>query len=321
MAWVLNLIIFLISCGLLYFAGELIVRGLLRLARYFGVTEFVVAFFIMALASSLPNLFVGISSALRGIPSLSFGDIMGNNMIAMTLAVSLAVLFSPKKEIPSDGRTVQTTAVFTMAAAVLPLLLVSDNILSRTDGLVLVTFFVFYIFWLFSKKERFEKVYEKHESEGLEEAAKAFSDIFRIIIGIVLLLISSQGIIHSATFMSVELNLSYVLVGTLILGLGSALPEIYFAVSSAKKGETSMILGNLMGAVIIPASLVLGIVSIIHPIVIKDLETSAISRIYLILSALFFFFSAKSHSKITITEGIFLFILYILFISTIFLFY
>lgn len=321
MLWFFNIFIFLLSCGLLYYAGELIVKALLRIARFFGVTEFVVAFFIMAFASSLPNLFVGISSALKEIPALSFGDIMGNNMIAMTIAVTMAVIFSPKKEIPSDGVTVQTTALFTIVAAVLPLLLVSDSVLSRTDGLILVMFFAFYIFWLFSKKERFEKIYEKHESEGLEEGKKALGDIFRILGGITLLFVASQGIIHSATFMSIQLKLSYILVGTLILGLGSALPEIYFAVSSAKKGETSMILGNLMGAVIIPASLVLGIVSMIHPIKIHDLETSTISRIYLILSALFFYFSAKSHSKITIVEGVFLFVLYILFISTIFLFH
>ena len=321
MEWFFNITIFIVSCGFLYLAGELITVGLLRMARYFGVTEFVVAFFVMAVASSLPNLFVGVSSALRGVPALSFGDIMGNNMIALTLAVALAVFFSSKKEIPSDGKTIQTTAIFTLIAAILPIILILDNVLSRIDGVVLILYFFYYIFWLFSKKERFEKVYEEHKIHIIKETKQVFIDLFKIALGVVILLIVSQGIIMSASFMAVELNLPLVFIGTIILGLGSALPEIYFAVSSAKKGETSMILGNLMGAVIIPASLILGIISVISPIKIEAVGSFATSRIFLIIAALIFFLSARSHNKISKKESYLLLAIYIVFVITVIFLY
>ena len=91
MFWFYGLAIVVLSGGLLYMAGEFIVASLLKLSRYFKVTEFVVAFFVMAFAATLPNLFVGITSALQGIPELSFGDIMGNNIIALTLAVAVGI--------------------------------------------------------------------------------------------------------------------------------------------------------------------------------------------------------------------------------------
>ena len=83
-----------LGCALiLYVSGEWVVHGLMRLSRVLHVREFVVAFFVMATAASLPNLFVGITSAMAGIPELSLGDVFGNNLIAMTLAATAGVFF------------------------------------------------------------------------------------------------------------------------------------------------------------------------------------------------------------------------------------
>src|SRR3990172_8556580 len=134
--------IFIASCGLFYFASDWVVGSLVKVARFLEWREFTVAFLVMAFAASLPNLFVGISSALHGIPQLSFGDVVGGNVVDMTLAIALAVLFT-KNGVVAESRMVQTTAVFTMVIAFLPLLLIFDGILSRADGLVLIGAYVF----------------------------------------------------------------------------------------------------------------------------------------------------------------------------------
>ena len=176
MIWSFPLVIFIASAALLYISGELIITALLRLSRSLGLKEFVVAFFVMAFAASLPNLFVGITSAASGLPELSFGDIMGNNLIAMTLAVGVAVFFADKKQIPSGSETVQTTAIFTIVAAILPIALVADGTLGRGDGLALVSLFLFYLVWLFSKRERFERIYEG----GRPSLTKDFKYVFEL---------------------------------------------------------------------------------------------------------------------------------------------
>ena len=287
------ILIFIICCVLLYFSGEWIIGGLMRIAKLLGWREFVVAFFVMAFAASLPNLFIGITSALKGIPQLSFGDIAGNNLIAMTLAVALGVLSAKNREIPAESRMAQTTLVFTIAAAILPLLLIGDNTLSRADGLLLMAFFAFYVYWLFSKKERFAKIYNDRQTRQIpiaKELKLFFKDAGKLVLGIIFLIISAQGIVVSAQFFARSFNVSIILIGLLITSFGNALPDIYFAIVSARKGETWMILGGLMGAVIMLSTLVLGIVSLIHPIEILDFTPLIIARIFLIISALFFFF-------------------------------
>ncbi len=312
MFWLTGAGILFLACALLYVAGELIVAALIKLSRYFKVTEFVVAFFVMAFAATLPNLFVGITSALQGIPELSFGDIMGNNIIALTLAVALGVLFAPRQELPLENQTIQDTTFLTAIAAILPLILISDGSISRSDGLVLLLFFFGYVYWMFSKRERFNKEFD----DDAETVSKhqAFRSLWRLIAGVVLLAMAAQGVVHGASIIADGIGLSLLLVGVLILGLGGALPEIYFTIISARKGETGLIVGNLMGAVIIPATLVLGLVAIIHPIENAALEFSLLGRIFLALIAAFFLFVSQTKSSITLREAIVLLLSYFVFL-------
>lgn len=304
--------IFIISCLILFFSSRLVVSALTRIARFLGWKEFVVALFVMAFAASLPNLFVGISSAIHKIPQLSFGDVVGGNVVDLTLVIALATLVS--KGLSAESRTVQSSSIFTMVIAILPLLLVLDGVLSRGDGIILILVFIFYVFWLFSKKERFSKVYNGKDSK----AGKGFKfftrDLGGLILGIIFLLLSAEGIVRSASFFATALNLQIALIGILIVGLGNCLPEACFAISLAKKGQSWMILGDLMGAVIVPATLVLGVVSLIYPIEISDFSPFAIARIFLVISALFFFFFVRTNQKISKKEAIFLLLIYILFV-------
>jgi len=317
MIWLYSLI-FLISFIPLYFSGKWVVGSLTRIAKYLNWREFVVSFFIMAFAGAIPNLFVGVLSAIHKIPQLSFGDIVGGNVIDLTIAVALATLVA--KEIPAKSRTVQTTSLFTISVAILPLLLILDGVLSRGDGILLIGSFFFYIVWLFSRRERFTRIYDKTESGAIRNFKVFIKDLGKVILGIIFLIIAAEGIVKSSIFLAEALKMPIALIGILIVGLGNALPETYFAITSARAGETWMILGDLMGSVITPSTLILGTVSLICPIKIFDFSSFAVGRIFLIISALFFFFFVRSDRKITKREAIFLFLIYILFIiSEIFL--
>jgi len=312
MLW-LYIFIFLISCILVYFSGKWVVGGLTKMARFLGWREFVVAFLVIAFAGSLPNLFVGVSSALHQIPQLSFGDVVGGNVIDLTLAIALAVLFA-RGGIPAESRTVQTTSVFTIAAAVLPLLLILDGELSRVDGVLLISFFGFYFYWLFSKKERFTKIYDTHQTPVVKEFKIFLLALGKVILGIVFLLVAAEGIVDSAKFFAGGFNLPIALVGILIVALGNALPETYFAVTSARKGEGWMVLGGLMGSIIVPATLVLGVVALICPIEVSGLSPFVIARFFLVVAAMFFFFFVRTDRRIIKREAIFLLTIYIVFI-------
>ncbi len=306
--------ILLASCLALFWAGSLLVGALIRIAKYLGWREFVVAFFVMAMAGSLPNLFVGISSALHKIPQLSLGEIMGGNLVDLTLAIALAVLLA-KSVLPTASRMVQTSALFTTAVAILPLLLILDGKLGRGDGLVLLAAFVFYVIWLFSKQERFKKVYNNANDTPVREFKGFVKDLAKMVVAFSLLILAAEGVVQSTLYFFKTLSLSIPIIGILIVGFGNALPEIYFAIVSARKGQNWMVLGNLMGAIIIPATLVLGIVAIISPIVIVDFSVFAIARVFLIIAAIFFLIIVRSGQKITKKEALVLLFLYILFVA------
>jgi len=104
------------------------------------------------------------------------------------------------------------------------------------------------------------------------------------------------------------------LIGILIIGLGNSLPEIYSSILAAKKGQTWMILGDLMGSVITPATLVLGVVALLRPIEMPDFSPFVVARFFLIISALFFFFFVRTDRKITVKEAVFLLLIYFIFV-------
>lgn len=311
MLWV-YILIFIISCGLLYFAGEWLVKGLMRMARFLGWREFVVAFFVMAFVTSIPNLFVGITAAIHRIPQLSFGDVVGANVVDLTLAIAIATLVA--KGLPTESKLIQNSTIFTISVAVLPLLLILDGVLGRGDGVVLILIFLLYNLWLFSKKERFTKIYDNQKIPILKEFGIFLKGLGKVILGIILLLVAAEGIVRSSQFFAENLNLSLAFIGVLIVALGTSLPEVYLATVLARKGETWMILGDLMGSVIIVSTLVLGIVALIYPIQITDFSPFAIARFFLIIAALFFLFFVRSGKKITKKEALFLLGIYITFV-------
>ena len=309
------LIIFIVSCLGFYFAGKMVVDGLITVTKFLKLREFVVAFFVMAAAASLPNLLVGISAALRGIPQLSFGDITGNNLAALTAALAIVALFA-KGGIPAQSRTVRTTSFFVMASAILPLILITDGSLSRIDGILLIFLFICYISWLFSKEERFNKPYNgSNQSLSLTKGFVFFlKDVFKVFLALIIFIIASQGMVSSAQFFAKNFNMSLILIGILITGLGSTIPEIYFGVVSVRRGQNWMILGDLMGAIIIPSTLVLGLIVLISPIYIYDFSSLALARFFIIVAALFFPIVVKTGRQISKKEALVLLLIYIVFL-------
>ena len=314
MTTLLYILVFLASCLAFYFSGELIVKSLIKIAKFLGWKEFVVSFLVMAFVGSLPNLFVGISSALHGIPQLSFGDVIGGNVVDLTLAIALAALFA-RNGIPARSKTVHDTLLFTIIAAVLPIFLIWDNVLSRADGVIMIAMFFVYVAWLFSKKERFSK--ECEDKGSITQSFKAsFSGIFKIIACLAVFAVASEGIVRSAKYFAITFDWPIAMIGLFIVGLGNCAPEIFFAITAARKKMEWMVLGDLMGTIVAPATLVLGVVSLISPIYITDFSPFGVARIFLFIAIFFFFLFIKNDSHISKKEAMILLFIYIAFILT-----
>lgn len=316
------LFIFIVSAVVLTWMSSSLIKTLVKIARYLGWREFIVAFFVMAFAASLPNLFIDLNAVLHGIPELAFGDIIGGNLVDLTLALAIVVLFSKKNTISTQSNMIQGSAVFTFAIAILPVILLWNGKVTRVDGLVLLLAFVVYCIWIFSKDDRFKKVYKetKKEIANPKKAAVGFViNIFKLVFFVILLLGASQGIIKSAEYFSTSLGISLSLVGILIVSMANCFPEIYFGVISSRKGDGWMVLGDMMGSIIICATLVMGIIALISPFEIKDMAIFFTVRAFTIVAALMFWLIVKTDKKITKKEALLLLLVYVAFlISSIF---
>ena len=313
MPWYLTIFIFIFSCFLLSWLSSRLIKSLVEIAKYLRWREFIIAFFIMAFATSLPDLFISLNAIFQHKPLLALGDIIGGNLVDLTLVLAIAVFFS-RKNLSAESDMVQKSAIFTTVIALLPLLLMFDGKLDRIDGVILILTFIFYSWWLFSKSERFKKNYHSKKENTVIGFRGFLIDIVKVIFLLILLLIASQAVIMSAEFFSEKLGISLALVGILIVGLGNTFPDIYFVVISAKNNENWLVLGDIMGSVIICATLILGLMALITPFEIADLSPFLTARLFLIIAALLSLLFIRTGKKITKKEGLILLSIYIIFL-------
>jgi cation:H+ antiporter len=316
---ILEIVIFLASILLLSWLSSSFVKTLVQIARYLRWREFIVAFFVMGFAASLPNLFIDLSASLQGLPELAFGDIIGGNLIDLTLIMAIVIFFG-KKSVSTDSKMVQGSSIFTFLIAILPVFLIWTGKVTRLEGVILILAFFVYAYWLFSKDDRFKKAYRATKKEPKSSVIANFifvKNIAKMILILLVLTVASQGIIYAAKSFQEFLapwGVSMALVGVLIVALGNCLPEMYFGIISAKKGEGWMVVGDIMGAVIVPATLVLGIIALVHPFEIKDMSVFLTARIFTVIAAIFFLITVRTGKKITKKEALLLLFIYIIFI-------
>ncbi len=308
-----NLALFVGAGILLLQAANLVVTSISHIARYLGWREFVIAFFVMAIGGAIPNLFVGIFSALHDIPELSFGDIVGNGLADLTIVAALAVFWG--NGLNAGSRMIQASAIFAAVVAVLPLLLILDGTLDRGDGLALILIFLLYSVWLFRRRRMGGNLYSGSAESPLPTFRMFVSSLGLIVIGIVIIGVSAQAVIDSSSFFAVKFGIPIELIGILVVGLGSALPETYFSLISAKKGNNWVILGVLMGSVVVLSTLILGIVATINPIEIRNFSPFALARVFLIISAILFLLFLRTGKKISKKEALILLALYLGFVA------
>ncbi len=311
MLW-LYIIVFIGSCLLLVKAGAWVVKSLVRVAQFLEWGEFFVAFILMAFATSLPELFVGLTSAINGRPSLSFGNVIGSNVINLSLAVGIPVLLA--SGIALNRTIARRDSFYTILFAILPVLMILDGSLSRVDGISLLVGLIFYMSLVLRKNTKLTRVLTIKFHRDVSQFKTLLRDLGVFFGGIALLLLSAQGIVWSSSSFAQLIGVPLVFIGALIVALGTNLPEIVFGIKAVMAKHEQMVLGNLMGSVVVNSTLVLGLTCLIHPLKVPNVSPYLIGIVWTIVGALIFYWFAASKESISRKEAVFLIELYVLFI-------
>lgn len=313
----LYILIFLVSCIVLAKAGTFTVRSLSLVAGSLKISEFTVSFLLMAFTTTFPELFVGLTSAFQQKPQLAFGNIMGSNVVHLTLLVAIAVFLG--RSLKAGSAIIQRTAFYVGMICFAPLLLMLDGRLSRLDGVLLLLVMFLYFHRLVYYKERFSKIFAAAKNGNWASIRTLFRNTGLFLIGVVLLLISAQGIVWASLHLASEMGISLVILGAVLLGLSTNLPEIIFGIKASGMGHPEMILGNIMGAVAVNAGMVLGLTALISPFRIANFAPYVTGIIFTVLAVVCFSLFTRSGKEISRKEGLFLLFIYLAFVVVQFL--
>jgi len=196
--------------------------------------------------------------------------------------------------------------------ALTPLVLLYDSVLSRSDGVVLLLLYSLYLYRLASQSKEHSKVMRNAHTVSKKQALR---EVIKFLVGTGLLLGSADLLVRSSTQLAVSLGIPLAIIGLVLVALGTSLPELSFEIEAILHSRGSLVLGNILGSVVVNASLVLGVVALISPItILVDVHYIA-TVVALTLAILVFSVFLRSRSKVTLSEGLGLVFLYLLFVA------
>lgn len=317
-----HFIILIIAVIILVKSGGMVVKSLTKISRVLGLSEFVISFILMSIATTLPEFFVGISSAFAGAPNLSLSNVIGSNIVNLTFIAGIAALLAGKVKIKEKLIKQNVWSIFTLT--IIFVILLNDGILSRKDGVVLLFMFFGYLVHLYRQKEiftgklkvnsnRIANSYKNGNGE-LSQIGGFLKNLLFFMLGVGLLLGSSILIVKSAIFLATAFNIPLVIIGIFGVAIGTSLPELIFEISSSLTGHEGMSFGNLLGSVSINSTLILGTTALISPITVENFQIVWISIAMMILSVFIFSIFVYTSEAISRKEGLFLLAIYILFV-------
>jgi cation:H+ antiporter len=302
-----NILIFTIAVVVLIISGSLVVKTLSKIAAFLHVSEYVIGFIILAFATSLPELFVGITSALEKNTALVLGTIIGANIANLTYIIGIPILLAKGMKIHSPKTMKDSLYMVVFAALPLALMLIGNQ-LSRVDGIILLAAFSIYAYKLIKERKEFRKELKDHI--GRWEIILA---VVMFIFAFAFLYLSADMVVEYAGLLALNFAVPPILIGLFLVAVGTSLPELVSGLTAALKGSSELAIGNIIGSVIANSTLILGITAIIFPIT-SDFLLFITSGVYMLIVTFVFATFARSGTKLEWEEGISLLLLYAFFI-------
>lgn len=300
-------------------SADVVVVSIRRIAKETHTQVFALSAIILALATSFPELFVGITSAIEGASNLSLGVVLGSNIANIALVGGLTAFFVGKVHV--YGEYMRRDVWIAFLAGILPIILASDGILNRIDGLILLTIYFAYSTGFF--KKRYIEIGKEQQEEGFVyrfmrrfnhiDSAKS-REFGKLFLGIAVMLFSADSIVKLSKLLAIEANIPLFLVGLFILAAGTSLPEFAFSLRSLEDHEPSMFFGNLLGSVIANSTLIVGVVSLIRPIEIFAFNEYLVASIFFVILFIIFIIFIRTKHRLDRWEAAVLLLLYSLFL-------
>ncbi len=315
-----SIVLVIVGFFLLIKGADLLVEGSSNVAKKFHIPEIIIGLTIVSIGTSMPELFVSITSALDGYSDMAMGNVVGSNIANLLLILGLATVISSVK-FKRETRLIEIPLCLIFTIAFLIICNIGQDV-TRADAIILIVLFVaFIIYTIFMavKGEEFDSKDNEDILEQTEEKEKStLRNIIYIIIGIVALKFGGDLTVNNAVNIAKIVNLSEQIISLTILAVGTSLPELVTSVSAAIKGKSDIAIGNILGSNIFNLLLIIGASALIHPITYNTSYNVEMGILIAstILLALFPIIPPKN--KMTRFNGIIYLVLYIGYMAILF---
>ncbi len=254
-------ILLLVAGFLLLIKGaDWLVDGASSVASNFKVSKLLIGLTIVAFGTGAPELAVSFSSLINGNTDILVGNVIGSNIINVLLLIGLAAVIHPI-EVKKATVSKELPLLLLISTALIVLIIdmnLTDapyNMFSRADGIICLLFFAIFLYYLISlarKNRKDANIVEKPEYK----LGKSF---LLVIVGLVGVVGGSQLVVNSASFIASAAGISERIISLTIVALGTSLPELVTTVAAARRGESDLLVGNIVGSNIFNICIVLAL--------------------------------------------------------------
>lgn len=299
----INIVLLVMGLVVVLKGADWLTDGAVNIASRFGVSQMVIGLTIVAMGTSMPELCVSMVSALKGTPDLAVGNVVGSNTLNTLLIVGCSALVAP---IMVKRSSVRRDIPFAVLASLLMLIFCLDGGIDRLDAALL--FILFAVFMFVAVK------YGKNEgTEAKTTAAPLGKATLLLVVGLVCLILGSNLFVDNASYIASTLGVSDAVIGLTIVAGGTSLPELATSMVSAKKGNSDIAIGNVIGSNVFNILMIIGVTGLVKPMHIKGI--TSLDLIVMLASMLLLWFFCRTTYKVKRWEGAVLAISYIAYLA------
>lgn len=305
----ISIILIIIGMALVLWGADRLTDGAVAIAQRMNVPEIVIGLTIVAMGTSMPEFCVSFAGALKGTADLAVGNVVGSNIFNAMLIVGVAAMVAPMSILKS---TVKKDIPFAVFASLILFQLCLNNRITRIEAFVLLIMFaVFMIYTVMGAKNGMptasEEEAKKNKSKGLSK------DVFYVVAGLAALIVGSNIFVDNATEIARLLGVSEAVIGLTIVAAGTSLPELATSIVAARKGQSAIAIGNVIGSNVFNILFIIGLTGVIRPMQIVGLTN--IDFAVMLGSMLLLWLMSFTKYTLSRWEGAVLAVLYVVYVG------
>ena len=313
----INTFFLLVGLIALIIASDIFVDASSSLAIKLKVPKMLIALTVAAFGTCAPELAISFHSIASGNVDMTLANVVGSCIVNILLIVGMAAIVKPIKVKERTIKKELPILVFITGAF---FILLSDSLFSRThanglsrvDALMLIIWFAFFIYYIISIVRNNKKDYENEPKYSLKKS------IIYIIITLIVIVLASDVVVDNAVIVAEKLNISQKIIAMTAIVIGTSLPELIMTVSSARKGEFDMAVGNIIGTNIFNICIVLGLPTLIYGGYTSN-AFNLVDTSVVLPAAIMFYLFGRSNKELTRREGFLMTIVFLVYYLYMFL--